>query len=126
MAVRLPFVEWGTPGIEHEAVWLPRLAPQLPVRIPAVLGVGSPDEIYPCPWLVVDWLPGDCPVPGEVRDPDLLPGDLAMFLSLLRQADTTAAPPGHRGGSLHVLDDPVRDCLRHVEDLVDVGNLTRS
>ncbi|MCU1525511.1 MAG: phosphotransferase [Microbacteriaceae bacterium] len=126
MTVRLPFVEWGASGIEHETVWLPRLAPQLPVRIPAVLGAGKPDDTYPCPWLVLDWLPGESPIPGELQNPDLLAGDLATFMMALREADTTAAPQGYRGGALEALDEPVRDCLRQVEDLVDVAALTRS
>lgn len=115
MLVRAPFVLTGTPGIEMEAQWLPRLAPQLPVPIPAVLGVGTPALDYPCPWLVLGWLAGACPVPGELDDPDGLARDLAGFLAALRRVDTTDAPRGYRGGPLAPLDEPVRACLAECE-----------
>lgn len=115
MLVRAPFVPMGTPGIELEAQWLPRLAPQLPVPIPAVLGVGTPALDYPCPWLVLGWLAGDCPVPGDLEHTDRLARDIAGFLAALRRADTTDAPLGYRGGPLAPLDERVRACLAECE-----------
>jgi aminoglycoside phosphotransferase (APT) family kinase protein len=41
-----------------EATWLPRLAPHLPLAVPAPVGVGRPDFGYPWPWAVSRWLPG--------------------------------------------------------------------
>jgi aminoglycoside phosphotransferase (APT) family kinase protein len=125
LAVRLPIIPGGAAGIEHEAAWLPRLADRLPVRIPAVLGVGVPDEAYPCPWLVLDWLPGECPVPGDEASGHLLAKDLADLVASLRLVDPTNAPAGYRGGSLSDLGRPVRQSLRQVTDLVDVETLTR-
>lgn len=111
MLVRAPFVPMGGAGIGLEARWLPRLAPRLPVAIPTVLGIGVPALGYPCPWLVLNWLPGACPVPGRLENPDGLARDIAAFLAALREVDTTDAPRGYRGGSLSALDEPVRACL---------------
>lgn len=124
MVVRLPFVERGAAGIEREATWLPRLAPQLTARIPAVLGIGRPDADYPCPWLVLNWLKGQHPVPDRLDDADGLAVDLAGFISELRRLETHGAPKGYRGGPLTALDEPVRECLGQLVDLVDVAALT--
>jgi aminoglycoside phosphotransferase (APT) family kinase protein len=120
LTVRLPFIDGGAEGIRHDAEWLPRLAPKLAVAIPDVRGVGVPDATYPSPWLVVDWLPGVTPAPGEGDIPD----DLAAFILALRQVDTGGAPPAYRGGRLAPLDTDVRECLRQIDDLVDVELLT--
>lgn len=124
MVVRLPFVKRGTEGIEREAAWLPRLADRLDAPIPALLGVGRPALGYPCPWLVLSWLPGRHPDPERLGDPDALAGDLARFISSLRRLDTHGAPAGYRGGPLAPLDTPVRDCLAQLHGLVDVPTLT--
>lgn len=125
-AVRLPlFEQWGE-AIEHEAEWLPRLAPHLPVRIPAVIGRGRPDDSYPSQWLVLDWLPGRTPTPGNADGAHQVALDLANFVTAFKRIDTAAAPPGYRGGSLHGFDEAVRDALGQVADLVDVARLTRS
>jgi aminoglycoside phosphotransferase (APT) family kinase protein len=124
MVVRLPFVERGAGGIGREAIWLPRLAPQLDDPIPTVLGIGEPDIDYPCPWLVLNWLPGNHPVPDQLDDPDRLAADLASFISDLRRLDTHGAPKGYRGGSLAALDAPVRECLGQIVDLIDSAALT--
>jgi len=130
MLVRAPFVPMGAAGIELEARCLPRLAPQLPVAIPEVLGVGGPDLGYPCPWLVLRWLPGTCPVPGELSDGEGLARDFAAFLAALRQVDTTDAPRGYRGGALSALDERVRACLEECEEpfgnRLDLEALARS
>jgi len=124
IVVRLPFVEQGAGGIAREAIWLPRLAPRLDAPIPAVLGIGEADAHYPCPWLVLNWLPGSHPVPDQLDDPDGLAADLAGFISDLRRIDTHGAPNGYRGGSLAALDAPVRECLGQLVDLIDAAALT--
>ena len=123
--VRLPFVEWGAGGIQQEAQWLPRLAPHLPVRIPTVRGEGLPNAAYPCPWLVLDWIPGEHPDPARLADPAALAADLARFVLALRSFDATAAPPGHRGFSLHRFDSSVRETLTQARDLIDEPVLGR-
>ena len=123
LVVRLPFVEWGAGGIEQEAAWLPRLAPQLPVAIPTVRGVGVPEAGYLCPWLVLEWIPGEHPDPAALPDPDALAADLARFVLALRAIDRTDAPTGHRGFSLRRFDQPVRESLQAARDLIEPSTL---
>lgn len=117
MLVRAPFVPTGSAGIRLEAHWLPRLAPHLPVAIPTVLGVGTPAVGYPCPWLVLNWLPGSCPQPRLVENAEGLAHDFAAFLGAMREIETTDAPRGYRGGLLRPLDDAVCACLAECQEV---------
>jgi aminoglycoside phosphotransferase (APT) family kinase protein len=47
MAVRLPRIHWAAGQVEKEHLWLPKLAPHLPLAIPFPLAKGSPAEGYP-------------------------------------------------------------------------------
>jgi aminoglycoside phosphotransferase (APT) family kinase protein len=122
--VRLPFVAHGASGIDHEATWLPRLAPHLPVPVPTVRGVGRPGVGYPFNWLILDWLDGKHPTPGDEQLSPALAFDLARFIRALRTINTADAPVGYRGGSFHGLDESVRDCLAQIDDIVDAPVLT--
>ncbi len=44
-------------GTEHD--WLPRLAPLLPVEIPAPVAQGSPTSEYPWFWDIHTWVEGE-------------------------------------------------------------------
>ena len=59
MAVRLPRLPRAAETVDTEHGWLPRLAPLLPLAIPAPLGRGVPDEGFPYPWSVYRWLAGE-------------------------------------------------------------------
>jgi len=122
LAVRAPFVP-DEKGILREAEWLPRLASSLPVRVPRVHGVGRPDEGYPSPWLVVDWITGSNPEPGGLADPARVAGQLVDFISALRIIDTAGAPPAYRSWGLAREDAAVRTNLVRIPE-VDVGVLT--
>ncbi len=90
MVVRLPRLPGAGLGQLLGQGVLPRLAPFLPVPIPALIGAGRPTAEYPCSWGVLRWLDGDTPVEGRLADPGLLAADLAGFLS--------AMPPGCAAG----------------------------
>jgi Predicted aminoglycoside phosphotransferase len=132
--VRMPFVPDGAADIGLEASWLPRLRPLLPVPIPRLLGVGTPDDDYPLPWLVLDWLPGANPVVERLERPERLASDLAAFVRALRSVPTAGGPSGYRGGTLLPLDASVRRCLAQLEELgthlgeprIDITALTSS
>lgn len=47
MSVRLPSAEGYAAQVLKEQRWLPRLAPQLPLPIPAPLALGRPSADYP-------------------------------------------------------------------------------
>jgi aminoglycoside phosphotransferase (APT) family kinase protein len=119
MLVRLPLRRGGSGGVEHEHVWLPRLAPLLPVATPVLLGKGTPAEGYPWPWSVYRWLEGENPTPGRIAAPDLLAKDLADFVAALHRIDPGEGPPAFRGGSLATRDAELRGWIPELRDLVD-------
>jgi aminoglycoside phosphotransferase (APT) family kinase protein len=91
----------------------PRLAPQLPVAVPEVLGRGEPTAEFPLPWLVTRWIPGVTPTPGGLEAPDL-----ARFVVALRGVDATGAPPSWRGGlPLEPYDTDVRRSIAEIPNL---------
>src|SRR5208337_1294297 len=59
MAVRLPRIERATAQVDKEHLWLPRLAPHLPLAVPVPLAMGTPAEGYPWRWSVGRWLRGE-------------------------------------------------------------------
>src|SRR5919201_6936146 len=59
LAVRLPRREKNVETLAKELRWLPGLAPQLPLPIPAPVAAGEPGAGYPFPWAVYGWLDGD-------------------------------------------------------------------
>jgi aminoglycoside phosphotransferase (APT) family kinase protein len=57
-AFRFPRRQIGVPGTEREIAVLPKLAPLLPVPVPAPLYVGQPTKEYPWPFFGGRLLPG--------------------------------------------------------------------
>lgn len=113
---------------EKEARWLPAMAPHLPVRIPAVLGVGKPGEGYPFAWSVQAWIDGDV-VGAQNGANALLAKSVANFLSALRRAPAGDAPPAgahnfHRGGDLAIYDAEAREALQALGGAIDTMRAT--
>src|SRR3712207_6709443 len=106
-SARLPFIPWGADPIRNEAALLPLLGAVLPVPVPTVVGLGEPDDGYPCPWLVLEWLPGTPPKPGTGGAQ--LADDVAEVVLALHGMDTTAAVTSPRGLGLHDRDTLVRE-----------------
>ncbi|ACZ87129.1 aminoglycoside phosphotransferase family protein [Streptosporangium roseum] len=124
MAVRLPRIEWAVGNVEREQRWLPRLAPLLPVTIPAPLGKGVPADGYPWHWSVYRWLDGENPAVGRITDPALLAEDLAEFVTALRRIDPTDGPPAGRGVPLATRDAPTRAAIGDLRGVIDTGAAT--
>jgi len=59
LAVRLPRIIGAIGQLDKEHLWLPRLAPRLPLAIPVPLAMGRSGEGYPWPWSVSRWLIGE-------------------------------------------------------------------
>jgi aminoglycoside phosphotransferase (APT) family kinase protein len=122
LTVRLPFREGGAQTVDHEATWLPRLAPLVPVPIPEVVALGEPAEGYPWRWAIHRWMAGDVLIEAEATDPEGLAGDLAAFVTALRKVDLKDGPAAYRGGSLHTVDAETRsaiEALRRTDEPFD-------
>lgn len=90
LAVRIPRRAAGAPLILNEQRWLPALADQLPLPIPAPARLGAPGCGYPYAWSVVPWLlgaPADLAVPAADQGPPL-----ARFLRALHRPPPPGAP----------------------------------
>lgn len=101
LAVRLPRRELAAKLVDHEQAWLPVLAPQLPIPIPAPVRVGRPTDDYPWSWSVVPWFAGSTALTAHPAGAEAT--RLGSFLSDLHSIPTPLDPPvnPHRGGQLH-------------------------
>ncbi|MEW1923950.1 aminoglycoside phosphotransferase family protein [Streptomyces sp. NPDC088360] len=124
MAVRLPRIEGGVEDVQREVRHLPRLAPSLPLAVPAPLGMGEPGEGFPWPWYVYRWLEGENPVVGAVDQPGLFAADLAEFVRALQRVDTADAPPAYRRGPLASRDGATREAIARLGGIIDTGAAT--
>ncbi|MBE3014047.1 aminoglycoside phosphotransferase family protein [Microbispora sp. NEAU-D428] len=103
LAVRLP---WATRSadalLRKEYAWLPLLAPRLPLPVPVPQRLGEPSALFPRPWIVTTWVPGEpadrAPVTRAAEAADAL----AAFLTALHQPAPDEAPADRfgRGGPL--------------------------
>lgn len=117
LAVRLPRRAAAAGLVRHEQVWLPHLAPLLPVPVPAPVRVGLPSDgargpSFPWSWSVVPWFPGRpvWAVPPAERAGLVAP--LADVVAALHRPAPPDAPPNpFRGVPLAERDAVVRDRL---------------
>jgi aminoglycoside phosphotransferase (APT) family kinase protein len=105
LTIRLPSGNWYAQQVAKEQRWLPVLAPQLPLPIPAPVAQGEPDAVFPYPWSVYRWLAGTPAATARIADLERFATALAGFLNALRRVDATGGPaPGQhnffRGGPL--------------------------
>jgi aminoglycoside phosphotransferase (APT) family kinase protein len=103
LTVRLPSGDWYALQVEKEHRWLPVLAPQLPLPIPAPVARGVPDLGYPYPWSVYRWVEGVPAADAAIADETAFAVAVAEFLLALQAVDATEGPgPGphnfFRGG----------------------------
>ena len=122
--VRLPSAAAYVDQVEKEQTWLPRLAAQLSLPIPAPIAKGAPTDCYPWPWSVYGWLEGEPASNGTIDGMGQFARSLGAFLAELYRADTSGAPePGahnfFRGGSLATYDGETRMALEALAGSVD-------
>lgn len=92
LAVRLPRRASAAALIVHEQQWLPMLADRLPVRVPAPIAVGVPDETFPWNWSVVPWFDGASAIDLAPAERDEFAGELALTLRALHVPAPADAP----------------------------------
>ena len=129
MGIRLPSAKRYAAHVNTEQVWLPKLAPHLPLPIPVPLAMGEPAHGYPWRWSINRWIKGENAAIERINDLSELARDLANFLNTLQTiAANGAPPPGQdnffRGGELSVYDPQTRECIRELEDVVDAQAAT--
>ncbi|SCE96681.1 aminoglycoside phosphotransferase family protein [Micromonospora mirobrigensis] len=121
MTVRLPSAPGYVPQVDKEQRWLPRLAPGLPLAVPAPLARGVPGEGYPFPWSVYAWIEGRTATLDQIADPVEFAVDLAGFLTALHRPEPAGGPlagahSAFRGAPLSTYDDDTRRAVRQLAD----------
>jgi aminoglycoside phosphotransferase (APT) family kinase protein len=129
MTVRLPSAAAYAPQVEKEHEWLPRLAPFLPLSIPAPLAMGEPADRYPWRWSVYRWLDGEPAATGRTADLNGFASTLAEFLVALQRIDAGGGPPPgphnfYRGGLLTTYDAEARQAIAALDGSIDVDAVT--
>lgn len=96
LALRLPQRRVAAKLLLHEQRWLPLLKDQLPLRIPAPVRIGVPQEGYPWPWSVTPWIAGET---ADLSPPNSDQGEVLadFFLALHRPAPVDAPRNPYRG-----------------------------
>jgi aminoglycoside phosphotransferase (APT) family kinase protein len=106
LVVRLPRIDWASEQVQHEATWLPRLAPRLPVAVPEPVASGEPGYGYPFRWAVHRWLPGEGASLSRMSDPAQFADELAAVVRALQAMPVNAAPAAsNRARPLHEYND---------------------
>ncbi len=128
MSVRLPSAECYSRQVEKEHLWLPALAPLLPLPIPVPLAMGVPGGGYPWHWSVYLWMEGETATLERMDDPNQSATTLARFLIALQKVDPAGGPPPgqdnlFRGGPLSIYDSETRDAIGSLHDKVDTDTV---
>lgn len=110
LLVRMPRIHWAAESAVWEHTWLPRLAPHLPLTIPAPVVLGQPGAGYPWRWTVAPWIEGEEPTQERV-DPEAWAASLGGFVRACRRVPGMEAPArtSGRGGPVEALEDWVRE-----------------
>jgi aminoglycoside phosphotransferase (APT) family kinase protein len=122
LVIRLPRIHWAAGQVEHEAKWLPRLAPHLPLAIPEPVAVGEPGHGYPHLWAVHRWIPGDGAALDRIDDLVAFASALAKVVRMLQAVPTAGAPSAtNRARPLADYDDATRCAIDRASDLIDAA-----
>lgn len=129
LLVRLPRRPRTSVTLEKERLWLPRLAPHLPLAVPLPVADGVATDGYPFAWSVYRWLPGETATVARIADPLQLAHDLAELIAALWCIDPSDGPgPGEhnffRGEPLAARDDAMRAGTARLADELDTDAVT--
>jgi aminoglycoside phosphotransferase (APT) family kinase protein len=130
LTVRMPSGPWYAKQVDKEQRWLPVLAPQLPLPIPAPVARGEPEAGFPYPWSVYRWLEGELASKARIDDMPGFAATLAAFLNALRRVDATGGPaPGqhnfYRGGPLSTYEEEALQAIDTLGDEVPADAVKR-
>lgn len=110
LLVRMPRIPGPAETVLFEHAWLPRLAPYLPLPVPAPVALGQPGDGYPFPWTVVPWIEGENPTESSF-DPEEWAVALGSFVRACRDVPGLDGPvkTEGRGAPLAALDPWVQE-----------------
>src|SRR5580765_2835067 len=126
LVARLPRRGVNVGSLEKELRWLPKLAPLLPLAVPAPVASGAPDDGYPFPWAVYRWLDGEsadgAPLPRSAQ----VARELADFVAALQRIEARDGPPpgehnSFRGEQLVRRDESTRMWIASLGDTIDAA-----
>ena len=126
LVARLPRIHWAVDALVKEQKWLPVLAPCLPLAVPLPVAIGAPEERFPYPWSVVQWLPGEMATLDRLDDPVQAALDLAAFVRVLQAVDATGGPQHRRGSPVREQDAMTRIGIDGLQGEIDVDAFTRA
>lgn len=92
LAIRLPRHDVGQALLDKEVAWLPRIAAQTGVALPAPVRTGVPGAGYPYRWAVVPWVEGSSAAYWAAEARDDYAADLAGQLRRLHVPAPEDAP----------------------------------
>jgi len=118
LCARLPRVAAWAKSVEREVDWLPKIAPQLSMRIPEPVALGRPESSYPFSWAIYQWIDGRPYSEELVHDERAAARELARFVAELRRIDPAGAPRGGRS-PLHDLDAETRRAIESSRGVID-------
>ncbi len=129
MVVRLPRIASSAGDVEDEQRCILRLAPRLPLPIPAPLALGAPGEDYPWQWSIYRWLAGEDAHHAHLTDLSQAARALAQFIRALQRIETTGWPPpeplpASRGVPLATRDEETRIAIASLRDMLDTAAAT--
>lgn len=124
MVIRMPSAKEDAGQAEKEQRWLPKLAPFLPFPIPTPIALGKPDAVYPWPWSINLWIPGNPAADCECIHLSSFAVQLAEFLNALRGIDTRDGPPAgpqsfYRGGPLAIYNAETKQAIALLKTEID-------
>lgn len=126
LVLRLPRIYWANEQADHEARWLPMLAPHVPVAVPEPIAVGQPGCGYPYRWAIHRWVPGEGATLARMQDPVAFAKELAAVVRGLRHAPAQAAPAaGGRALPLRAYADAAAAAIESASRLIDADAATR-
>ncbi|MFB4292404.1 aminoglycoside phosphotransferase family protein [Nonomuraea sp. ATR24] len=124
LSVRLPRHDGAIGQAAKEAAWLPRLAPHLPLAVPAPVAVGEPAFGYPWPWAVSRWLTGEVATVETLGDSAEAAVELAAFLTALQRLTPVPPRAGLRTEPLSGRDRDTRAAIAATGGVFDAAAMT--
>lgn len=121
LVVRVPRRAAAAQLVLHEQTWLPKLASELPLAIPAPVRIGVPTDYYPWHWSVLPWLSGKAVGVDPFSNPSATADSLGAFLGALHQPTPDGPENPYRGQPLIERDEITRERLDTVRNDLPVA-----